>query len=71
GRRAGLCELPRTGCAWYGRLSPPCWAARTYILKQLGSFQSNMRNVAVMYGVALNLRLTDMEAVARYLESQP
>lgn len=42
-----------------------------YVLKQLGSFQSNMRNVAVMHGVALNLRIADMEAVAAYLESQP
>jgi|SRR5579872_4293921 len=42
-----------------------------YILKQLGSFQTNMRNVAVMHGVAQNLRLTQMQAVAAYLESQP
>lgn len=42
-----------------------------YVLKQLGSFQTNMRNVAVMHGVALNLRLDDMQAVAAYLESQP
>jgi cytochrome c553 len=42
-----------------------------YVLKQLGSFQSNMRNVAVMHGVAQNLRLPEMQAVAAYLESQP
>jgi len=42
-----------------------------YILKQLGSFQSNMRNVAVMHGVAQNLRLHEMQAVAAYLEAQP
>lgn len=42
-----------------------------YILKQLGSFQSNMRDVAIMHGVALNLRTPQMEAVAAYLESQP
>jgi len=42
-----------------------------YILKQLGSFQSNMRNVAIMHGVARNLRLPEMEAVAAYLEAQP
>jgi cytochrome c553 len=42
-----------------------------YILKQLGSFQTNMRNVAVMHGVAQNLRVTEMEAVAAYLEAQP
>jgi len=42
-----------------------------YLLKQLGSFQSNMRNVAVMHGVAQNLQLAQMQAVAAYLESQP
>jgi cytochrome c553 len=42
-----------------------------YILKQLASFQSNMRNVAIMHGVAQNLRLPEMEAVAAYLEAQP
>jgi cytochrome c553 len=40
-----------------------------YVLKQLGSFQSNMRNVAVMHGVAQGLKLTEMQAVAAYLES--
>ncbi len=42
-----------------------------YLLKQLGAFQSNMRNVAVMHGVAQNLRLAEMQAVASYLESLP
>ena len=42
-----------------------------YVLKQLGSFQSNMRNVAMMHGVAQNLHLEDMQAVAAYLEAQP
>ena len=42
-----------------------------YIPKQLGSFQSNMRNVAVMHGVAQNLRVMEMSAVAAYLEAQP
>jgi cytochrome c553 len=42
-----------------------------YVLKQLGSFRSNMRNVAVMHGVAQNLREAEMEAVAAYLEAQP
>ena len=42
-----------------------------YVLKQLSSFQSNMRNVAVMHGVAQNLRLPEMSAVAAYLEAQP
>jgi cytochrome c553 len=40
-----------------------------YILKQLASFQSNMRNMAVMHGVAQNLRTPEMQAVADYLES--
>ncbi|HTD12733.1 MAG TPA: c-type cytochrome [Steroidobacteraceae bacterium] len=42
-----------------------------YILKQLASFQSNMRNVAIMHGVAQNLRLPEMQSVAAYLESRP
>ncbi len=42
-----------------------------YILKQLASFQSNMRNMAVMHGVAQNLRTPEMQAVADYLESLP
>jgi len=40
-----------------------------YLMKQLRSFQSNMRNVAVMHGVALRLQSGDMEAVATYLQS--
>lgn len=40
-----------------------------YVLKQLGSFQSNMRNVAVMHGVAQGLKVPEMQAVAAYLES--
>ena len=42
-----------------------------YVLKQLASFQSNMRNVAVMHGVASGLKEREMEAVAAYLEAQP
>ncbi len=42
-----------------------------YVLKQLSSFQSNMRNVAVMHGVAQSLRLSEMQAVAAYVESLP
>jgi cytochrome c553 len=42
-----------------------------YVLKQLASFQSNMRKVAVMHGVAQNLRLPEMESVAAFLEAQP
>jgi cytochrome c553 len=40
-----------------------------YLMKQLRSFQNNMRNVAVMHGVATGLRRADMEAVATYLQS--
>ena len=42
-----------------------------YVLKQLASFQSNMRNVAIMHGVAQNLNLGDMDAVAAFLEVHP
>jgi cytochrome c553 len=41
-----------------------------YVLKQLGSFQTNMRNVAIMHGVALNLQDPQMAAVAAYLRVQ-
>jgi len=40
-----------------------------YLLKQLRSFQNNMRNVAVMHGVAQDLKSSEMEAVAAYLQS--
>jgi cytochrome c553 len=40
-----------------------------YLIKQLRSFQNNMRNVAVMHGVARGLEVADMEAVANYLQS--
>jgi cytochrome c553 len=40
-----------------------------YLLKQLRSFQNNMRNVAVMHGVAQDLKANEMEAVAAYLQS--
>ncbi|HEY1873253.1 MAG TPA: c-type cytochrome [Steroidobacteraceae bacterium] len=42
-----------------------------YVLKQLASFQSNMRKVAIMHGVAQNLRVGEMESVAAFLEAQP
>lgn len=42
-----------------------------YILKQLASFRSNMRDVAIMHGVAQTLHPQDMQAVADYLESLP
>lgn len=40
-----------------------------YVLKQLRSFQSNLRDVAVMHGVAQSMAVGEMEAVAAYLES--
>jgi cytochrome c553 len=40
-----------------------------YLMKQLRSFQNNMRNVAVMHGVASGLQRADIEAVATYLQS--
>lgn len=42
-----------------------------YVLKQLGSFQSNMRDVAIMHGVAKTLKLEEMQFIADYLEAQP
>ena len=42
-----------------------------YILKQLASFRSNMRKVAIMHGVASTLHSRQMQAVADYLESLP
>jgi cytochrome c553 len=38
-------------------------------MKQLRSFQNNMRNVAVMHAVARGLRSADMQAVATYLQT--
>jgi cytochrome c553 len=40
-----------------------------YLLKQLGSFRSKLRNVAIMHGVAQGLQSSDMRAVATYLQS--
>ena len=42
-----------------------------YLLKQLGAFQNNMRDVAVMHGVAAGLKSKDMQAVAAFLQAQP
>jgi cytochrome c553 len=42
-----------------------------YVLKQLASFQSNLRDVAVMHGVAASLNLPEMQAVAAFVQSQP
>jgi cytochrome c553 len=40
-----------------------------YVLKQLGSFQSNLRDVAVMHGVASELKKSEMSDTAAYLQS--
>ena len=40
-----------------------------YLLKQLRSFQNNMRNVAVMHGVAQGLKIDEIRDVAAYLQS--
>ena len=40
-----------------------------YLLKQLRSFQNNLRNVAIMHGVAGGLQGSEMTAVAAYLQS--
>jgi cytochrome c553 len=40
-----------------------------YVLKQLRSFQSNLRNVAIMHGVAGGLHGDEMSSVAAYLQS--
>jgi cytochrome c553 len=42
-----------------------------YLMKQLRSFQNNMRNVAVMHGVAQGLQREDMLSIASYLQSLP
>ncbi|HEX9140474.1 MAG TPA: c-type cytochrome [Steroidobacteraceae bacterium] len=61
------------GADAHGMLDFPRLAGQhaQYVLKQLASFQSNMRNVAIMHGVAQNLNLGDMNAVAAFLEGQP
>ncbi len=40
-----------------------------YLVKQLRSFSSNLRNVAVMHGVAQGLKEAQMEDVAEYLRT--
>ena len=41
-----------------------------YIIKQMYSFRNESRNVAVMHGVAKDMKLVEMEAVAAYLQSK-
>lgn len=38
-------------------------------MKQLRSFQNNLRDIAVVHGVARELKVADMRAVATYLQS--
>jgi cytochrome c553 len=40
-----------------------------YVLKQLASFQNNLRNVAVMHGVASTLQVPEMQAIAAYVQT--
>lgn len=40
-----------------------------YLMKQLRSFQTNLRDVAIMHGVAQGLKEHDMRAVAAYLQA--
>ncbi len=40
-----------------------------YLMKQLRSFQNNLRDVAIMHGVAQGLKERDMRAVSDYLQS--
>jgi len=42
-----------------------------YVMKQLASFQNNMRNVAVMHGVATGLKTEEMSEVAAFIETLP
>jgi cytochrome c553 len=57
----------------HGLVDFPRLAGQTsqYVLKQLTSFQNNMRNMAVMHGVAQGLRSSEMQAVAAYLQTLP
>jgi cytochrome c553 len=40
-----------------------------YLTKQSRSFQSNLRDVAIMHGVAQGLKVDEMNDVALYLQS--
>ena len=40
-----------------------------YVIKQLYSFRNESRNAAVMHGVAKDMKLPEMQAVAAYLQS--
>jgi len=45
--------------------------AGQHVMKQLASFQNNMRNVAVMHGVAQALKVEEMRSVAAFMETLP
>jgi cytochrome c553 len=62
-----VCHGPNAaGTADFPRLAGQ---SAQYILKQLGAYQNNLRNVAIMHGVASGLRITEMTALATYLNS--
>jgi cytochrome c553 len=54
------------GTADYPRLAGQQVA---YLMKQLHSFQTNLRDVAIMHGVAKGMQEREMQAVATYLRS--
>ncbi len=63
----GACHGPHAdGTGMYPRLAGQ---HVEYLMKQLRSFQSNLRNVAIMHGIAQVLPVHDMLAVATYLQS--
>lgn len=41
-----------------------------YSIKQLYSFRNQMRNVAIMHGIAREMKIGEMEAIAEYLQSK-
>jgi len=55
-----------TGTAQFPRLAGQ---SAQYLIKQLRSFQSNLRDVAIMHGVASGLKTTEKQDVALYLNS--
>ena len=40
-----------------------------YMMKQLNSFQSGLRDIAIMHGITKEMKLDEMQAVAAYLQS--
>lgn len=63
----GACHGPEAaGTDMYPRLAGQ---HVQYLMKQLRSFQNNLRDVAIMHGVAQGLKAPDMVAVSEYLQS--